>query len=121
VTLDEIKDLAKSVLEALDDDWESQLLEDSEHIVRIRRVIDALVRFAESEGTATSDAARLQAELVAFAEHLFVAGCVAASRSEASGCQEEAESVSEVRRESRRSFRQVYRRGGASGLQGGRK
>jgi len=77
-TVDLAKELAKSVLEALDLDAHRQLLDDSEHIARLRLVLEAIVACLKTHGIPSSQTKLIQRELKHFAVDLFLRRCRAA-------------------------------------------
>jgi hypothetical protein len=72
------KELAKSVLEALDRDAHRHLLEDREHIVRLRQVLEAMVGCWKTHGMPSRQSELVQQELKSFAVELFIRRCRAA-------------------------------------------
>ena len=69
------KELAKSVLEALDWDAKRQVLDDGEHIVRVRHVLDAIVACLKRKGIPCRQSDLIERELKVFAAELFVGRC----------------------------------------------
>jgi hypothetical protein len=72
------KELAKSVVEALDLDAERQLLDDSEHIVRLRHVLDGVAGCLRAHGVPSRQSQHIHRELKRFAVELFLRRCRAA-------------------------------------------
>ena len=94
--INDVVDLAKalgdSVLQALDLDAERGLLDDSEHIPRLRSVVEAIVGCLKSRGLASRQSKRVQHELKSFAVELFLRRCREArvSQGESNDSQNEA-------------------------------
>ena len=97
------KELAKTVLETLDSDAEKQVLDDGEHIVRVRHVLEGVVGYLKSHGVVSREVDLIQRELKAFAVELFIRRCRAARAADGQVDSSEPES------ENREYFEKVYR------------
>lgn len=97
------KDLAKSVLEALDLDADRQGLDDREHIVRLRHVLEAIVGCLKTHSMPSGQSEFVQRELKSFAVELFLRRCRAAriSHGESNDSEKEASD--------REYFEELYR------------
>ena len=69
------KALGKSVVQALDLDSERGLLDDSEHIPRLRSVVEAIVECLKSRGVASRQSKLVQDEVKSFAVERFLQRC----------------------------------------------
>ena len=86
------KELAKTVLETLESDAKRQILDDEEHIARVRHVIEGIVACLKRQGVPSKQGDLLQRELKAFIAELFIRRCGAArvADGESNGSEEQA-------------------------------
>lgn len=96
------RELAKTVLETLEADAERQLLDDEEHIARVRHVLEGIVGYLKSHGVPSRQGDLVQRELEAFAIELFILRCRAARAADGAPNDSEAEA------EDRAYFAELY-------------
>ena len=107
--VNEVVDLGKalgdSVLQALDLDAERGVLDDSEHLPRLRSVVEAIVGCLKSRGLAAGQSKLVQHELKNFAAELFLQRCREARIAEGEPNESQNEAVD------REYFEKLYRSG----------
>src|SRR5574337_550425 len=72
---DLVRELSTTVVEALDKDAETQRLDDEEHVVRTRSLIEALGWALERQQVDEIDPTEFEMELRAFAREVFAQRC----------------------------------------------
>jgi hypothetical protein len=70
-----VRELSKTVVEALDKDAETQGLDDGEHVVRTRSLIEALAWTLERQQVDEIDPTDFETEMRAFAREVFAQRC----------------------------------------------
>jgi hypothetical protein len=70
-----VRDLGKTVVEALDKDAEAQGLDDEEHVTRTRSLIEALAWALERQQVVEIDPAEFKTEMRGFAREVFAQRC----------------------------------------------
>ena len=101
-SIDLLKEVAKTVVETLEADAELQVIDDVEHLKRVRSIVGALSGLLERESIPARDRVEFERGTKAFARELFLRRCRNARKD-----QDNADDREEIE-EDRRYFEKLY-------------
>ena len=100
-SIDLLKEVAKTVVEALEADAELQVIDDAEHLKRVRSIVGALSGLLQRESIPARDRVEFERATKAFARELFLRRCRNARNQDNADDREEIE-------EDRKYFEKLY-------------
>ena len=100
--IDLLREAAKTVVEALEDDARLEVTDDEEHLKRICRVVSSFSGLLERQSVSAGDREQFEQGMKGFARELFLRRCRSAR-----GNDEDADDADEIE-EDRRYFEKLY-------------